>query len=158
MENLHTYLRDHLAGSVGAVELLDRLIDTSQEPAFTVFFTTLREDIVADKSVLEELLQQVGGEESLVRNAGAWMLEKLSRVKLQAGQENRLGLFQALETLALGIAGKRALWRNLAAAAARGENWPTLDFPLLEGRATEQFKRVEGKCLELAPAVLNWTD
>lgn len=58
----------------------------------------------------------------------------------------------------LGITGKRALWRDLAAAATSGDKSSALDFPLLEQRATAQFERVEAKCLELAPAVLHRSD
>ncbi len=59
-------------------------------------------------------------------------------------------LLQALEALALGITGKRLLWRSLAAISP---NFPALqgtDFGGLEKRAQDQFERVETLRLEMA--------
>ena len=156
MQNLHIYLNDHLAGSVGALELLDHLIETSTDPAFRAFLTNLREAINADQAVLQDLLRRIGGDESTMRKAGAWILEKMSRLKLQKeADDGGLGLFQALEALALGITGKRALWRTLARASETITELAALDYVRLEKRATNQFEKVEAKCLELAPTVLN---
>ena len=99
MGNLIIYLNDHLAGSVAALELLDHLIESSTDPAFVAFLTKLKEDIEADQSVLKNLLLQMNEEASIVRKAGAWILEKVSRVKFPANDKG-LGLFQALEALA----------------------------------------------------------
>ncbi len=156
MNNLQTYLNDHLAGSVGALELLDHLIKTSNDPAFRAFLTELREEISADQGVLQDLLRQVGGEESTMRKAGAWILEKMSRLKLQKeADDGGLGLFQSLEALALGITGKRALWRTLEKASETVMKLGTVDYVQLAKRATEQFEKVEAKCLEHAPTVLS---
>ena len=155
MGNVSIYLNDHLAGSVAALELLDHLIETSSDPAFDAFLTTLKNDIEADQHVLENLLLQLGEEQSAVRKAGAWVLEKISRLKLQANAEDSgLGVFQALEALALGITGKCALWRSLASASKTVKALGGLDYPHLEKRAAEQFERIQAKALELAPTVL----
>ena len=42
MEELSDYLNDHLAGSVGALELLDRLVETCQGKPLERFFQDLR--------------------------------------------------------------------------------------------------------------------
>ena len=78
MTELHTYLNDHLAGSVGALELLDRLIETYREKPLEHFFQNLRDEIQQDQEQLKELMQKLGAEESSVRKAGAWLAEKLS--------------------------------------------------------------------------------
>lgn len=155
MQNLHIYLNDHLAGSVGALELLDHLIEASSDSGFAAFLVALRDEINADQTVLRNLLRQIDGKESTIRKAGAWLMEKLSRSKLQAdAEDNGLGLFQALEALTLGINGKRALWRSLAAAAETVTELRAVDYARMEKRAAEQFERVEARCLQLAPAVL----
>lgn len=152
MENLSSYLNDHLAGSVGALELLDRLIDTYKGKPLEQFFTDLRNEIDADQETLKELIASLGEEESTVRKAGAWVLEKISRGKVQLGVngEEGMGLFLALEGLALGIHGKRSLWRALAVAAETIPRLRNRDYVELEKRAVEQHNRVEAKRLEVA--------
>jgi len=153
MANLTTYLNDHLAASVGAIELLDHLIASAETEELTTFLKALRAEIAADQAVLKSLLQKAGGSESAVRKAGAWMLEKLSRAKL-SGEEEGLGLMQALEGLSLGILGKRALWRTLSAAAEAIPAAQEFDFPQLEKRAEEQFAQVQARILRDASLVL----
>lgn len=152
MENLSGYLNDHLAGSVGALELLDRLIDTYKGKPFERFFIDLRNEIDADQETLKELIASLGEEESTVRKAGAWVMEKVLRGKIQLGArgENEMGLFLALEGLALGIHGKRSLWRALAVASEAIPRLRTRDYVALERRAVEQQDRVEAKRLEVA--------
>lgn len=155
MDELTEYLNDHLAGSVGALELLDRLIEAYEGKAFERFFRDLRDDIHADQEDLKGLIQKLGVAESAVRKAGAWFLEKLSRPKidLDDGSKPDFGLLLALETLLLGITGKRSLWRALQAASRTVPELGRLDYAGLEKRAIEQCERVEARRLEIARSV-----
>jgi hypothetical protein len=155
MQRLNEYLNDHLAGSVGALELLDRLIDVYQGKPLERFFQELRNEIDADQKTLKELIARLGEKESAVRKAGAWIAEKLSRAKIQLSEtrEGELGLFLALEGLALGINGKRSLWRALAAASETAPQLRGPDYATLEKRAVEQHDRVEAQRLEVAREV-----
>lgn len=155
MEGLSIYLNDHLAGSVGALELLDRLIDTYQGKPLERFFADLRGEIDADQETLKEVIAGLGEEESTVRKAGAWVLEKFSRGKIQLSGdgEKKTGLFLALEGLVLGIHGKRSLWRALAVASETIPRLRNRDYVELERRAVEQHDRVEAKRLEVAREV-----
>jgi hypothetical protein len=157
MDELKSYLNDHLAGSVGALELLDRLIDTYKANPLGGFFSELRGEIDADQRKLQELIDKLDGAESAVRKAGAWVMEKLSRPKIQLSEsrEGEMGLFLALEALALGIAGKQSLWRALAMSSETAASLRVLDYADLEKRALEQHARVETKRLELAREVFN---
>jgi hypothetical protein len=152
MEDLNSYLNDHLAGSVGALELLDRLIDTYKGKPLEGFFRELRHEIDTDQETLKEFIAKLGGQESAVRKAGAWIAEKLSRAKIQLSEthEGEMGLFLALEGLALGIHGKRSLWRALATASETAPRLRGLDYAMLEKRAVEQHDRLEAKRLEVA--------
>ena len=152
MKELTNYLNDHLAGSVGALELLDRLIETYREKPLGRFFQGLRDDIHEDQEQLKELIQKLGIEESAVRKASAWIAEKLSRAKIElsAEAEGEIGLLLALEALVLGITGKRSLWRALQAASRTVPQLARLDYAGLEKRAIEQCERVEAKRLEAA--------
>lgn len=155
MDDLSSYLNDHLAGSVGALELLDRLIDVYKGKPLERFFRDLRDEIDADQETLKELIAKLGEKESSVRKAGAWIVEKLSRAKIQLSEtrEGELGLFLALEGLALGIHGKRSLWRALAAASETAPHLRGPDYAALEKRAIEQHDKVEAKRLEVAREV-----
>jgi hypothetical protein len=155
MEQLTEYLNDHLAGSVGALELLDRLIEAFQGKPQERFFRELRADIHDDQEQLKELIAKLGAEESAVRKAGAWIAEKFSRTKIELGEgpEQEMGLFIALEALVLGITGKRSLWRALGAASRTVPELARLDYAGLEKRAIEQCERVEAKRLEIARGV-----
>jgi hypothetical protein len=155
MDNLTTYLTDHLAGSVGALELIDRLIETYEEKPLGHFLKELRDEIAEDQGKLENLIANLGQNESTVRKAGAWIMEKFSRAKIQLSDscEGEMGLFQALEGLVLGITGKRALWRALAEASTALPQLRGLDYTQLEKRAVDQCDRVEARRLEVAREV-----
>ena len=155
MEHLSDYLNDHLAGSVGALELLDRLVETYKGKPLEKFFRDLRQDIESDQAQLKELMQKLGVGESTVRKAGAWLAEKLSRPKidLENGSQDDPGLFLALEALILGITGKRSLWRALHAASRAVPALARVDYSGLEKRAIEQCERVEARRLEVARTV-----
>jgi hypothetical protein len=49
MKNLASYLNDHLAGSVAALELFARLIETYETRVLGQFFQELRQQIEADQ-------------------------------------------------------------------------------------------------------------
>lgn len=150
--NVAAYLNDHLAGSVAAIELIDDLVNGSDDASLTQFLADLKRDIDSDQKVLEKLIDRIGEDESVVRKTAAWVSEKAARLKFKiAGDDfGGLGLVQALEMLALGIRGKELLWRSLATS-----NWPPLrvvDLAKLEQRAVEQQTRVEEKRLEAVKA------
>lgn len=149
---LATYLNDHLAGSVGALDLLDHLARESDEEEEVSFFRALHEEIAAEQAQLRALLRELGGEESGVRKAAGWVAEKVTRLKLRWDDPGDDGLrrFEALEALALGITGKLSLWRALAAV---GDGIPALkglDLALLQRRSEDQYAAVERRRLAAA--------
>ena len=153
---LAKYLNDHLAGSVAAIELLDHLIDRNDGTDKERGFTQLRSEVEEDQKVLKQILESVGGKESSMRKATAWLTEKLGQAKFHLDDpgEGELAELEALETLGLGIQGKLALWRALPGVANRIPRLPKLDFERLQHRATEQFNRVEAQRLQAAQAAL----
>jgi hypothetical protein len=153
---LTTYLNDHLAGSVAALELLDHLAALHSGPDRERLFLALRSEVEQDQNVVQGLLEGVGGKESRVRQAAAWLTEKLGQAKLKLDDpgSGELRVLEALETLGLGIQGKLALWRALSAAADGVPQLKALDFARLERRATEQHERVEAERLRIARVAL----
>lgn len=158
--SLITYLNDHLAGSVVALELLDHLMKLQAGTAGERQLQEIREEVAEDRQRLQNILRQVGGKESRARKAAAWLTEKLGRAKLhlEDGGSRRLEILEALETLALGILGKAALWRALAAVAGELRQVGAVDFSALEQRAHRQFQRVDGLRLQAAAVALSLGD
>jgi len=158
--DLTTYLNDHHAGSLGAIEMIDHLIEIFERKPLGQFFKQLRGEIETDKQTLEKLIETIGADESAVKKAGAWVAEKFSRAKIRVSDsaDDQLGLLHALEALMLGITGKRALWTALAAAAKSVPQLCQFDYEKLEQRAVEQRDRVEMKRREVARAVFSQSD
>lgn len=155
-DDLEIYLQDHYAGAVGALELLEHLEKAHAEDSLGAFFGELRAEVKQDHEQLRHLMTALDLEPSSVRNAGAWMAEKFGRAKIgfTAGEDNRLRLLQSLETLFLGITGKKVLWRALREARASSSILQRTDFDLLETRADDQLQRVETQRLAAARAAL----
>jgi hypothetical protein len=151
VKELAAYLNDHLAGSIAAIELLDHLAKEFNGQRLGKFFREVRDDVQADQDVLHGLTKKLDIEESNLRKAGAWIMERLGQTKfdISGNEAGELGLLQALEVLALGITGKQLLWRSLASAASNSKLQGT-DFSRLEQRAKEQFERVEEERLKTA--------
>jgi hypothetical protein len=154
-DTLGTYLNDHLAGSVGAVELLQRAIRENHGHPIAGRLEVILAEIRKDQGVLQDLIQRIGAAESSLKKAGAWLAEKAGRVKLGITDEPReLSRLEVLETLAMGIHGKQGLWRALRAVAERYPVLQNLDLDHLERRAVEQHDQVEALRLEAARDVL----
>lgn len=155
-KSLTTYLNDHLAGSVAALELLDHLIALQRGTDRERSFTALRAEVEEDQKTLQQLLAELGAKESRVRQAAAWLTEKLGQAKLQLDDSGsgELQLLEALEALGLGIQGKLGLWRALAAASDGVPQLSTTDFRDLERRALDQHQWVEMQRIQAARAAL----
>ncbi len=155
-EHLATYLNDHLAGSVVAVELMESLESSHEGTPVATFVRELRADIEADQKELQRLMSSLEISESRTRKASAWLTEKLTALKLRFddSEDGNLRLFESFEALALGIEGKQSLWRALAAVAEGSPELRMLNYDLLETRAQEQRDRVETKRIEVARKIL----
>jgi hypothetical protein len=150
---LVTYLQDHLAGALHAIELLKAMCRHFDGEPLGSFAAEVLAEVEADRDVLAKITEHVGGAPGGVKEWGAWLTEKVSRLKLKHGASDGLGTFEALEFLAIGIQGKRALWRVLAEALPFNEVLQGFDFAELICRAENQYKRVEQQRLTCARSV-----
>jgi hypothetical protein len=141
-EQLGAYLNDHLAGAVAAIELLDKMRSNNEDTEFGVVIDALRGDIAADRAALGEVMKALGVTPDPVKQAGGWMIEKLSRIMRgdRVTGSNDLSRLMETEALSLGIEGKLAGWRALK-RLARADLGVDLD-RLIE-RAGEQRSRLE---------------
>jgi hypothetical protein len=152
---LATYLIDHLAGSVAALDLLENLKAAYADTALANFFAQLQTDIEADRKELQALIDRLHIVESKPRKVMAWLTEKFVELKLRLDDKARgpLRLLESLEAVGLGIQGKLAMWHALNVAAADSSSLQGLvDYERLAQRAEEQRRRLEVVRLEAAKA------
>ena len=153
-ESLATYLTDHLAGSVGAVEMLERTIDATEGTPLARALSEILEEIRQEQQVVRELLARVGAGERPLKKAGAWLAEKAGRLKIGDTGSSALARLQVLEALALGLQGKLSLWRSLQHVAAGHPELAGIDLVGLDRQARRQHERVESLRLDAAAEAL----
>lgn len=157
-DSLATYLQDHLAGALHAIELLKSMRDHFSGEPLGTFAAELLAEVEADREVLARLTERAGGTAGGMKEWGAWLAEKVSRLKLKHGSAEGLGTFEALEFLAIGIHGKRALWRAMAVIASFDSRLQGTDFAELIARAENQHQKVEERRLACAQSVFRRGD
>lgn len=138
---LGIYLKDHhAAGSAGsrlaaraAGNVMDD-VDSREE------LPRIASEIEADLHLLETVMRSEGVRPSPVKDGLAVAGEVLGRLKLNGRLRGRSRLSDVveLEILLMGITGKAALWRTLAAALPGSE----VDFDALVDRAQTQIDTV----------------
>lgn len=155
-EHLATYLNDHLAGAVAALELLEHLQAAQAGTPAERAIAELRADVEADRGELEALMARLHVAASRPRKVTAWLAERIAELKLRLDDPagGPLRRLEALEALSLGIEGKRLLWRALAVAAEGEPALRGVDYERLAQRAEEQRRRVETMRLDAAGAAL----
>jgi hypothetical protein len=152
-EHLRTYLDDHHAGSRAAVELIEHYLRTHRGSSRARVLQEVLDEIRQDQAVLLDLLRRVGGRGSRLKDAAAWVLEKLSRLKLnEVGKHRTLSEFEKMEQLVLGVSGKHALWVALQTVTSADGRFRDVDFGRLQQRAQRQLEAVEHQRLEAARA------
>lgn len=146
---LQRYLNDHLAGSVCAIGIIEKLADTADDPEDAGFFRELGNKVEADRDLLKRLIGQLGESSSSLLQAAGSITGAASRLKLawEGIEPGRLGRFEALELLALGIQGKRLLWVMLAEIGPSIPEWDVVNFADLELDAIKQRDSVEERRL-----------
>jgi len=148
-EALATYVEDHLAGATAGLELLEALSAQHQG----ALARRLLPEVEHDRRTLERIARSLDAG-SVLKEAGAWVAEKVSRLKLHRDAKGLLGTFEALEAMSLGVLGKRALWRALAVAARSDPRLGGIDFDGLAASADRQHALLEEERLQAAAVAL----
>jgi hypothetical protein len=152
---LSTYLNDHLAGSAGALDLLETLIGHAHNADFAKVVTSVAHDIRQDRETLLDIVARLDVEVGTVKQVAAKVAEKALKVKSSTSVtgDDDFSRLLALEALCTGILGKQAGWSALRVtdrAALTG-----IDFDDLIARATEQRAQLEPLRLAAAAASLS---
>jgi hypothetical protein len=153
---LIAYLRDHLSGSDMAIRVVHRLSSTHQATEDGALFRRLSEEFEEDRSVVRLLLTRLGASGRSMKRAAGYASGALLSVTA-GGAPGDLSLLRTLEALAVGVQGKRCLWRAL-------QNLRTLstiqgmNFVELEAKAVRQWEAIEERRRALVTRTFSATD
>lgn len=141
---LAIYLADHHAGSTAGIELARRAARHNAGTRIGMVLDDVVREIAADRRSLEQLMEALDVHSSPVKRTLAFLSERAARLKTNGRlfTYSPLSRVVELETLALGILGKLALWEGLAELPAM-QGIAGLDFTDLAGRARSQHAAVE---------------
>lgn len=153
-DRLAAYLNDHRAGATAALHLIERMTSSDDEATPRAFLRELQDRVGADLDTLEDVMRRLDIEPDPVRAAGGWLGEKLTRVRLSDVVTGSIHLSHLLEleTIALGIHGKRGMWEVLARVAGDEPRLAGIDFDELVARADRQEQDVQQHRREMAEA------
>lgn len=141
---LQIYLADHHAGSTAGVELARRAARHNAGTRIGVVMDDVVAEIVADRRSLEQLMDALEVRPSRVKQTLAFVAERAARLKTNGRlfSYSPLSRVVELESLALGVLGKLALWEGMADIPAL-QGIAGLDFPGLAERARSQHAAIE---------------
>jgi hypothetical protein len=124
-----------------AIRVVRRLDSTHQDTADGTFFRRLSNELEEDRSVVLTLLTQLGASGRSIKRAAGFASGTVISVTA-GGKPGDLSLLRTLEALAIGVQGKRCLWRAL-------QNFHTpstlhrMNFIELEAKAVRQWEAIE---------------
>lgn len=143
--SLQRYLNDHLAGSAGALHLIEKVTEGFDLPEARAFFLGLKRKIETDREVLKDLTGGLDEEPSAILEVAGKVAARVGSLKLdwEGAEPGELGLFEALELLTLGVHGKSLLWEILGEIQPHFPEWADHDFAALKREAIRQRDGVE---------------
>jgi hypothetical protein len=132
-DRLRIYVNDHLALLVGEIELAQRCQSSNAQSALGDFLAQLVVELKEQRQIAGEVLQKLGGRESLLKQSAAWFAEKLGRFKLNDSLLTYSSLSRVVELEALAAAAQERvfLWESLEAVAAVDRRLKKFDFAAL---------------------------
>lgn len=142
---LAIYMNDQLAAGVVWRELARRSAQNNKETEAGQTIATVADEIAEDVATFAGIMDRLGFRKNRVKLRLAMLAERLGRLKLNGRltSYSPLSRFTELDTLAMGIEGKKILWENLRDSASLGERLEEIDFDGLIERAGRQRDRLE---------------
>ena len=116
---LGIYLDDHLAVLVGGIELVQRTLGETEDPAARAALEPILLELRDDRRAVEQVARSLGRRPSRAKQRFAWLAEKLGRLKLNGALTSRSPLSRVveLEGTSAVLVLARSLWRNLEHAS-----------------------------------------
>ena len=157
---MDVYLNDHLGGSMLGSNLAEQIRDRAEGTPLGQVMRGVAAEIEADRETLVDLMERLDVSRNPVKQATGWMAEKASRVKFSGAipREPDYGLFMALETLRLGVAGKKCLWLTLKDVRDQYSELAGVDLDRLIERASSQESALEEKRMKAGARALGRAD
>ena len=114
-KHLGIYLNDHLAITIGTHELLNRTLENNRGSDLGAFVDALVLDAEQERKAIEALMSEQGITQNPVKAAGAWLAERIGRLKLSGDLAGYSDLSRLVEIEAAGLAleSKRVFWDAL---------------------------------------------
>ncbi len=155
-KELAVYLNDHLGGAMLGSDLAEQIRDGNEGTPLGEVMTRIAAEIEEDREKLVSLMDALDVSRNPVKQATGWLAEKASRVKFSGATsgEPDHGLFMALESLRLGVAGKKCLWLALQHVQADHPPLAATDLDSLLARASEQELTLERERMAVGARVL----
>jgi hypothetical protein len=149
-EALATYLREHLSGADLAIQIVERLRRTDagadERDLFESLYQEFERDHLVVKSLLTMLHASAQSPKRLASQASGSVLKLLA-----GGSRGQLALFRTLEALAIGVQGKRCMWRALQSLRPSLAVPGGRTLPELEAAAVRQWDAIEQRRQLIAP-------
>ncbi|HKT59965.1 MAG TPA: hypothetical protein VJQ46_07920 [Gemmatimonadales bacterium] len=146
-EPLAVYVNDHLAGSTAGLSLMDDLATKAEGTALAPKLRALAAEVREDQQLLRDTLDRLAVGERRVAQAAAWLGEKVSegRLALAARTHPALALLESLESIALGLQGKLAIFRVLAELGPLDPRLAGLPYAARADRTAVQHGMIEAE-------------
>jgi hypothetical protein len=139
---LIAYLRDHLTGSDVALRVVHRLGSTHQGTEDGTSFRRLSKEFDEDRAVVRTLLTQLGASGRSITRAAGYASGTVLSVTA-GGEPGDLSLLRTLEALAIGVQGKRCMWRALQNLRTVPSTAQGMNVVELEAKAVRQWEAIE---------------
>jgi hypothetical protein len=149
-EALATYLREHLSGADLAMQIVERLRRTDAGTDEHDLFETLYREFEQDRDVVTSLLTTLGASSQSPKRLASQASGSVLKL-LAGGSRGQLALFRTLEALAIGVQGKRCMWRALQSLRPSLAVPGGRTLPELEAAAVRQWDAIEERRRLLAP-------
>ena len=112
---LSIYLNDHLAMMTGETELAQRTASENEGSPLGLLLHRYVGEVNEQKHCVEHLIRAVGEEPSVAKQAAAWVMEKMGRLKMNNSltRYSDLSRLLELESLICAADARLHLWQSL---------------------------------------------
>jgi hypothetical protein len=152
---LAVYCNDHLAASVGGIELVRRMLHEHRTTDYEQPLKQLLGELREEKSSLESMMQGLGFAIRRYKIAAVWLGEKAARLKLNGRllQRSPLSDLIEFEFLASAVRAKRSGFETLRTVAEVEPRLPKAEIDRLIRQANRQFEWLSHTRREVAATV-----
>jgi hypothetical protein len=152
---LAVYANDHLAASVGGIELVRRMLGQHRETDHEGPLTQLLGELQEENTSLEALMRSVGFPVRRYKQVLLWVGEKVSRAKLNGRLVSRSPLSDLIEFefLASAVRGKRSGFETLREVAEVEPRLDKTELDRLIRQANRQYEWISKARRDVAASV-----